>query len=206
VQFRHRYYDPETGQFTTEDPIGFAGGGNLYAYAANNPVTYTDPFGLCPECTAQYIATMLFGPTWEERTNEVIQTLDARVQPLARAFVNLADMSGVQLAVYEGFRTFERQDRFYRQGVSRARAGQSYHNYGLAMDAVPIVEGRADWDSKKWDEVGRLGKALGFEWGGEFKGLVDKPHFQLRFGQTWQQLFIQQVVYPPFTASTALLR
>ncbi|HEX6992172.1 MAG TPA: RHS repeat-associated core domain-containing protein, partial [Gemmatimonadales bacterium] len=37
VQFRHRYYDPKTGQFLTEDPIGFAGGGNLYAYAANNP-------------------------------------------------------------------------------------------------------------------------------------------------------------------------
>ncbi|MBI4502414.1 MAG: hypothetical protein HY700_14790 [Gemmatimonadetes bacterium] len=35
--------------FLTEDPIGIAGGANLYQYAGNNPATYTDPFGLCPE-------------------------------------------------------------------------------------------------------------------------------------------------------------
>jgi RHS repeat-associated protein len=46
--YRNRYYDQQTGRFTQEDPIGIAGGVNLYAYAGNNPVVYTDPFGLCP--------------------------------------------------------------------------------------------------------------------------------------------------------------
>lgn len=43
---RNRYYDPATGQFTQEDPIGLAGGMNLYGYANGDPVNYSDPFGL----------------------------------------------------------------------------------------------------------------------------------------------------------------
>lgn len=46
--FRHRAYDQATGRWTQEDPIGVAGGINLYQYSGNNPVTFTDPFGLCP--------------------------------------------------------------------------------------------------------------------------------------------------------------
>src|SRR5690606_4403314 len=50
---RNRWYDPQTGRFLSQDPIGLAGRVNLYAYAGNNPTAYTDPFGLCvPWCTA----------------------------------------------------------------------------------------------------------------------------------------------------------
>ncbi|MFW5754890.1 MAG: RHS repeat-associated core domain-containing protein, partial [Marinilabiliaceae bacterium] len=42
----HRYYDPGTGRYLTPDPIGLAGGMNLYAYALNNPTNSIDPFGL----------------------------------------------------------------------------------------------------------------------------------------------------------------
>ncbi len=46
---RHRYYDPNCGQFTTQDPIGLLGGMNAYQYAPN-PVTWVDPWGLsCKE-------------------------------------------------------------------------------------------------------------------------------------------------------------
>ena len=40
-----RYYDPHSGRFTTQDPIGLAGGLNLYQYAPN-PTGWVDPFGL----------------------------------------------------------------------------------------------------------------------------------------------------------------
>lgn len=47
--FRNRWYDSRTGRFTQEDPLRYAGGENLYAYSGNNPATFTDPFGLCPD-------------------------------------------------------------------------------------------------------------------------------------------------------------
>ncbi len=46
--FRNRWYDQQTGRWTQEDPIGVAGGLNLYQFNGNNPVSNTDPFGLCP--------------------------------------------------------------------------------------------------------------------------------------------------------------
>jgi RHS repeat-associated protein len=42
----HRFYDPTTGRYITADPIGLAGGMNLYAYVENDPVNWIDPEGL----------------------------------------------------------------------------------------------------------------------------------------------------------------
>ncbi|MBK7786822.1 MAG: RHS repeat-associated core domain-containing protein [Gemmatimonadetes bacterium] len=47
---RARYYDPALGRWISEDPIGIAGGLNVYAYAGNDPVNLTDPSGLDPDC------------------------------------------------------------------------------------------------------------------------------------------------------------
>jgi len=53
MYMRNRYYDPTTGRFTQEDPIGLAGGLNAYGFAAGDPVTYSDPYGLCPNCRSE---------------------------------------------------------------------------------------------------------------------------------------------------------
>jgi RHS repeat-associated protein len=42
-----RYYDADTARFISEDPIGFEGGINLYAYCLNNPILFIDPLGVC---------------------------------------------------------------------------------------------------------------------------------------------------------------
>ena len=57
VDRRNRSYDPRTGRFTQEDPIGLAGGMNVYGFADGDPVSYSDPFGLCipwPSCANDY--------------------------------------------------------------------------------------------------------------------------------------------------------
>ena len=46
--YRARYYDPSTGRFISEDPIGLEIGPNFYSYVSNDSVGQTDPSGLCP--------------------------------------------------------------------------------------------------------------------------------------------------------------
>ena len=46
VDLRARWYDPMSGRFLSEDPLGLAGGWNPYAFAGNDPVNYSDPSGL----------------------------------------------------------------------------------------------------------------------------------------------------------------
>ena len=53
---RNRQYDPKTGRFTQEDPIGLAGGANLYGFASGDAVNFGDPFGLCPDDDSNCLA------------------------------------------------------------------------------------------------------------------------------------------------------
>src|SRR5437868_4042737 len=46
MYMRSRFYDPASGRFTQEDPIGIAGGLNVYGFANGDPVTNSDPYGL----------------------------------------------------------------------------------------------------------------------------------------------------------------
>lgn len=113
-------------------------------------------------------------------------------------------------------RTFAEQAELYAQGrtklfdaqgnrlgqITKANAGQSFHNYGLALDFVLItsIAGKsgASWDTAKdfdgdgiadWMEVVNIFKNAGWTWGGDFKSFKDKPHVEKTFGLTWQQCF-----------------
>lgn len=46
--YRARYYDPQSGRFVSEDPLGFGGGTNFFVYAENDPINLIDPTGLKP--------------------------------------------------------------------------------------------------------------------------------------------------------------
>ena len=92
-------------------------------------------------------------------------------------------------------RTFAEQDALYNQKpkVTKAKGGQSYHNYGLAVDIVLLLnDGKvASWDTvtdfdgdglADWQEVVYVFGLYGWEWGGNWKNFPDKPHFQKTFG------------------------
>lgn len=64
------------------------------------------------------------------------------------------------------------------QKVTNAGPGESWHNWGMAADVVPIVNGHAVWDADDplWQEYGRLLRLKGLYWGDAFG---DLPHAQL---------------------------
>lgn len=94
---------------------------------------------------------------------------------------------GIHIEVVQGLRTFAEQDKLYRQGrtepgqrVTNAKGGLSKHNYGVAVDVAPMVNGKIDWDDlSKFAAIGAASKKLGLMWGGDWKKFVDKPHVEL---------------------------
>lgn len=134
--------------------------------------------------------------TWDRHTNRRIAGIHPSVQASAHSFVNQVQAQlGIMLRVTAGLRSFNEQDELYEQGrttpggvVTNAKGGQSYHNYGLAIDVVEITdEGQANWDTN-WSAIGAVGESLGWEWGGNWTSIVDKPHFQMAFGLSTSQL------------------
>lgn len=123
----------------------------------------------------------------DPRSERVIATLLPEVRPFARKLVQRARDAGITIKVISGLRTFAEQDALFAQGrslpghiVTNARGGYSNHNFGIAFD-VGVFEGsRYLGDSPKYKTVGVLGQQLGLDWGGNWKTIVDLPHFQLR--------------------------
>ena len=125
-----------------------------------------------------------------------IAQLDATIQPKAMALLGAAKAEGIDLVVTDGLRTMEEQQALYDQGrtkpgpiVTNAPPGYSWHNFGLAFDVAILKNGRPTWpeDEALWQKIGALGKAQGLAWGGDFKSIKDRPHFEWTGGLTLEQ-------------------
>jgi RHS repeat-associated protein len=87
---RNRVYDPQSGRFTQEDPIGLAGGLNGYGFANGDPVNFSDPFGLCPACLRMSLKAL-------DRANAISQ-LRALEQPTLQLLVEMGKYGVFALA------------------------------------------------------------------------------------------------------------
>jgi peptidoglycan L-alanyl-D-glutamate endopeptidase CwlK len=110
------------------------------------------------------------------------------------------------IRVVQGLRTFEEQDALYNKKpkVSNAKGGQSFHNYGLAIDFSLLHDKdnngsyeELSWDTAidfdkdgviDWQEVISEFEKAGWEWGGKWRTFKDLPHCQKTDGYTWRQL------------------
>lgn len=128
----------------------------------------------------------------DARSEKVLATLHPQVQPLMRSFLvaakAIAAKSGLEVKAISGLRSYAEQDALYAKGrtapgsiVTKARAGYSWHNFGLAIDVgVFSADGKTYHGSHAlYDELGPLGQSLGLEWGGRWK-FRDEPHYQFR--------------------------
>jgi peptidoglycan L-alanyl-D-glutamate endopeptidase CwlK len=118
-----------------------------------------------------------------------LATVHAVVRNAAFLGIQTALKQGVIILVTQALRTVAEQDALYAIGrtkpgkiVTKARGGSSWHNYGLAIDCVPIDSiGKADWNvhHPSWAIMVDAMKSQGFEWGGDWKTFKDRPHFQM---------------------------
>jgi len=139
-------------------------------------------------------------------TQQRIQLLHPKLRNEVMFLVNQANgqlTKHSEIRITQTLRTFAEQDALYAQGrttagkkVTNAKGGQSFHNYGLALDFCLLIDDKEiswdlkkDWDGDKiadWMEVVNIFRRAGWEWGGQWK-FKDNPHFQKVFGLGWKE-------------------
>jgi RHS repeat-associated protein len=178
LQFmRNRFYDPQTGRFTQEDPIGLGGGLNLYGFAAGDPVNFSDPFGLCPpdnpdsyaDCeagTSGWYAYRLAtgeGNRFLNNVGGVLTSCNESVLCQGVLLVASLGSSAAEAGAARGATSISEAARLGRAGEEVAGVA------GKAKSAIPSLLGTAarripdalDWAARTLTEVKNV-RSLGF--------------------------------------------
>ena len=123
----------------------------------------------------------------DRRSETNIATLQLWVQPVARQFITALRDRGIDARIISGTRSYDEQNALYAQGrtrpgqiVTKARAGYSNHNFGIAFDIGIFENGRYLPQSPLYAQAGPIGKSFGLSWGGDWLRFRDEPHYELR--------------------------
>lgn len=138
-------------------------------------------------------------PLDSKRTVENLACLNRKARDKFIEFLTAAkpifDKHGVTFEVISGLRSYAQQNALYARGrtapgpvVTKAPAGSSWHNYGLAIDLGLFKAGKYLDESapvlaeKVYREIAVIARGMGIEWAGDWKSFPETPHFQYRPG------------------------
>ncbi len=129
-----------------------------------------------------------------------IHDLMPEVAVLCQHFIDLCAAQGIEIIITSTYRDFESQTAIYNQGrttpghiVTNARAGESFHNYRVAFDFLPVINGKANWaDIALFEKCGAIGKSLGLEYAGDWITFKEYAHLQ----QSGHTLAALKTLYP----------
>lgn len=125
---------------------------------------------------------MSFTPTYHERNLKNLAQLGDNTKKKAIEWYKYLIENGIDVLIYETIRSVETQRANVAKGASQTM--KSYHIVGQALDFVPVKGKKALWNgygSAAAKKAIAKAKALGFEWGGDWSGFVDKPHLQYNY-------------------------
>jgi len=128
---------------------------------------------------------------FDSRTEGNIVGLTLPAQILAREFMTRLIDNGVNAKIISGTRTYEAQNKLFRQGrygnpgkiVTKARGGRSNHNFGIGWDiGIFTKTGGYSKRDKDYVEAAEIAMVDELEWGGDWKRFRDPPHYQVATG------------------------
>jgi hypothetical protein len=108
--------------------------------------------------------------------------LAPKMKTAVQAIIIDAHAEGVELMLYESYRSTERQEQLFAQHATELQHN-GVHHYGLAADIVHVVNGQPSWDGD-FSILGRLADKYGLIWGGDWGApnkhhtFIDQPHVQ----------------------------
>lgn len=121
-----------------------------------------------------------------------LEDLHPIVEGMCRKFINECHKVDIDILITSTYRDFESQNALYAQGrtgvgkkVTNAKGGESFHNYRVAFDFVPVINGKAQWDDLARIKLcGQIAKACGLEWAGDWVKFKEYLHCQHTNGLT----------------------
>jgi peptidoglycan L-alanyl-D-glutamate endopeptidase CwlK len=115
-----------------------------------------------------------------QRSKDKLKDVDSRLVKVVERAIEITE---IDFAVTEGFRTVQRQKELVSKGFSQTL--KSKHLTGHAVDLAAFVDGKVNWDKPFYYKIADAMKKAAEEqqvairWGGDFKSFFDGPHFEL---------------------------